>query len=169
MIWHSRFRSTFTSDMSYLSRTMRHCASKKQLILPWLPETCLHDLAVLINELRIDYDYLPYRTGREVIVDDAELLTSVYYYLLITDQLQAVLLKPFFDNLLQIRLTVQSIRQLKHQGYKDSTCPPISIAYDSLCKSLRCLNDKAVDVISVLSPQLGEQIKKEIFNLKINA
>lgn len=155
-------------DMIYLAYTMKHCASKKQLSTPWLPTQCINELKAYINELAVDYDYLNLRTGREVIVDDPELLTSLYYYLLVTDQAQASLLKPFFDNMLQLRLTTQAIRKLKHQGYSDSACPPLSIAYDSLFKNIAFFNDKTIDVMSIISPTIGQLTKEEIFKLNIN-
>ncbi|MFZ5954319.1 MAG: hypothetical protein ACOYT8_04455 [Candidatus Dependentiae bacterium] len=150
--------------MCYIADVMKHCATKQQLSIAWLPESFLVDLNNFLNALKIEYDYLPLRTGREVIVDDSELLTSLYYYLLITDKSKALVLKPFFDNLLQFRLNLRAVRKLIADGYADASRAPLSIAYEMLIRNMKYFTYQNVEIIKLISPQIADTLYKEIFS-----
>lgn len=155
------------NDWRYINNILAHNASKKDIGSGWLPASFLANLQLLVFTLNLDYDYLPYRTGREVILDDKEFSSSLYYYLLLTDTSKAIELKPFFDHILQARIIARSINSLKFaHHYTKIDQPPLSTARQLLCKELFFLTDQKLLQIAAYSAPLAQLLKGEICNLK---
>ncbi|BDC34923.1 hypothetical protein Noda2021_08810 [Candidatus Dependentiae bacterium Noda2021] len=159
--------SFVVQEWRYLKDILKHKASKKQLHKTWLPQPFLEKLDCMINELGAYYDYLSLRTGREVILTDSELSSSLYYYLLITDPTKAAILKPFFDHLTQARICAKTIHiNTIIEGYCDSTKPPLSCGIQSLLRNITYFNEQAFELIAHYSPILDRVLQEEIFSLK---
>lgn len=160
-------QSFVVQEWRYLKDILKHKASKKQLHKTWLPQPFLLKLDAMIQELGAYYDYLSLRTGREVILTDAELSSSLYYYLLIKNGAQAALIKPFFDHLIQARICARTIHLNKIiEGYHDLTKPPLSCALESLCKDTAYFDEQALDIIGAYSLHVRTILEEEIFKLK---
>ncbi len=85
------------------------------------PATIMADLR---QKLDAQFDYLYYRTGREIILTHDELIDSLYYYLTVLDHSDASKAKKLFNSIIEIKNLAVELKKretkTKHSCYSAS-------------------------------------------------
>lgn len=117
-------------------------------------------VSLLRQQLDAAYDYLYFRTGREVILTYDELSSSLYYYLVANKLKDSKQVKELFDLINEAKNTIFELKKakLEQRNFLNLTIPPINI----LLKKLRDINTKLssinLEFLSQFSPIIYQYV-----------
>lgn len=141
-----KFNSYLIQLQKELNSSLTHVidSSKIELINCLVKQS--DELVRLIDQ---QYDHIALRTGREVILDQGELFTSLYYYLLVNQDPQAQAVKQLFKAVLDAKLILRRAQK-----------EPLPAQYYGKLSALsEQLNQVAIEILRPHSPDIYTYIK----------
>lgn len=119
-------------------------------------------MADLRQQLDAQFDYLYYRTGREIILTHDELIDSLYYYLIVLDHSDALKAKKIFNSIIEIKNLSVELKKEKLKQNIAVTEPPIN----DILKQIRELAQELTSIDPTFLQQWSEVVYQKVIRIQ---